>query len=316
MQPFAPVLVDLAGAESAVTDYPYLEGADLRATHEPRIVATWEEDVPLVVAAAPRRRRSALGWWIAGAAVILLAVVIAVVSSQRSTDVPLADPSPSGTVTAGSAAGVGSPVAIDVPAAGQAQLTLTVPADGTYFVEGVSEADIALVIDADGATPWSSDDRGAALVDVMGGSWKDPGVFAYLTAGDHTVQLTEHTGAAAAATVSVYEAQTTDVTVGQPLDLRLADGEYVVLRLQLDTETPLVVDVRANDTTYDPRMITFETGAPVESDDRGAAQAASIGGSEYDPYLSATFPAGTSYLVISEWSMSEVALSVNVTPAS
>lgn len=316
VQPFAPVLVDLAGSDTALTDYPYLEDADLRATHEPRIVTTWEEDVPLVVATAPRRKRSALTWWIAGASVVLLVVVIALVASRRSGESVLSIPSPSSTVTASETVEVGAPVTLDVPAAGLALLTLSVPTDGTYFVEGTSQADIAMVIDEGGTTPWTSDDRGSDLVTVVGGSWQDPGMFVYLTAGEHDVAITEHSGLAASATVTLYEASTTDVVVGEPMTLTVPDGEYAVLRLQLDAESPLIVDVRADDISFDPRLVTFESGRSVLTDDRSPNEAATLGGTEYDPYLSSTFPAGTSYLVVDEWGLRGVTLTVSITPPS
>lgn len=314
-QPLAPEEAKASGGETAVADYPYLDGADLIATHEPRIVSSWDDGSSVGVIGAPPRRRTSRAWWItAGVAAVVLVLAIALLRPGNSSDPVLADPSPSSTVTATTSVTVGEPVEVDVPASGTSLVTIDIASDGAYFVAATSPDDIAMELLQDGTTIWQGDDRGAELVQVTGGSWSDPATFIQLSAGQYQASISEREGATTSAEVSVYTVEATDITLGEPLPLSIAATEYAVLRLTLESESALVVDVRADGPVDDARLTTFQTGEPVTTDDRTPSRAAETGGSEYDPYLEATFPAGVSFLVIDEYSQAPFDLTVTVTP--
>ena len=317
VQPFAPVLTALHGVGTAVSDYPYLSDADIRPTNEPRIVSTWttEAVAPVVGLAPPRRRRSPLVWWVAGAAVVLVGITVGVVTALRTDTPVLTDPTPSSTTVADRTATLGAPVTIDVPAQGDAVVTIEVPEDGAYFLESTSPSgDLVATLRQDDQDVWRSDDRGNELAELIGGTWSDPGSFVQLTAGTYELTVDEHQGAAATATVSLYASDVVDVAAGQPLDVTIPQDGYVVLRLALDAETPLTVDVRGHGDWDDPRLIWFQDSRAQLSDDRGAQLASDLGGTEYDPFLETTLPAGTSFLVLEEYSRAGIDVTVTVAP--
>lgn len=313
-QPFAPVATQAPGTETAVEDYPYLDGADLIATHEPRIVGTWANDATFVPANSPTPRRRTKVWWIAAGAVAVVALAVALINPWRSSSPVLADPSPSGTVTSDETVSLGTSVEVDVPASGTSLVTIDIATDGAYFIEATSPDDVAMEILSDGTTIWQGDDRGVDLVQITGGSWSDPAAFVQLTAGQYQAKVSEFDGVTTSAQVSVYAVEATDVVVGEPLPLSIAATEYSVLRLTLDAETALAIDVRADGPVDDARLTSFETGETVTTDDRTPDQASAIGGSEYDPYVESTFPAGISFLIIDEYSQAPFDLTVTITP--
>lgn len=312
VQPFAPVLTREHGTDSALEDYPYLLDADLRRPNEPRVVSTW---TPAAVAAPVLRRTSgsAARWWVIGGAAAFVVVVLAVLMALRPEAPPLADPAPSSTVTSSATVTLGAPASVDVPTAGAAVVTLDVPRDGAYFVEATSSADLSAELSRDGVVVWSGDDRRRELAEIVGGEWQDPGAFVQLAAGTYTMTLTERTGLATTAVVTFFESDVVDVTVGGAVTVDVAAGSYAVLRLVLDGEAPLTIDVRSIAGGSDPRLTTFQTGRAITTDDRAPDVAVSTGASEYDPYLEATFPAGTSFLVLDEYGLAAVTLDVTVT---
>ncbi|WP_180359641.1 DUF2510 domain-containing protein [Miniimonas arenae] len=319
VQPLAPVAVRTHGSDTAVEDYPYLADADLRASHEPRIVSTWEpEAIAIPGRARPRRRRSALGWWIAGGAVTVLVIVVALIAALVNQG-PAVDPAagPSAGSSPGVAAGQaspGSPATVSVPDGGSALVAIEVPEAGSYLLTAAAAEDVAAELSLDGTVLWSGDDRGNDLAGIIGGSWSDPAGFVQLEAGTYTLTVTEHDGVATSAEVTIYAVEAVDVAVGQTTDVTIPAGGYSVLRLTGDAEQRLAVDVRASVDWEDARLTYFPSGRATLADDRGPQAATEKGGTEYDPYLEATFPAGSSFLVLDEYDQNEITVSVAVTP--
>lgn len=312
VQPFAPTVATLPGPESALLDYPYLEEADVARSDEPRTVSTWAPAALAPSVAAPGRRPPL---WVVLSVVVLVAVVAVVASLLRSPSTPLVDPAPSGTSTADTPVQVGAPVTVSVPQTGTAEVEVVIEESGAYFVEAVSSGDVtAELFDSGGTSVWAGDDRRQDLADVVGGSWEDPGAFLDLAAGTYRMLVTERSGAAVQANVAVYQADVVDVVLGEPLQLTVPGGGYTVVRLTLDAETPLVLDVRADPAANaDPRMVTFQSGGAITTDDRDPDVAAATGGSELDPYLAATFPAGVSFILLDDYYGDQVPLTLTVT---
>ncbi|WP_454295510.1 DUF2510 domain-containing protein [Salana multivorans] len=319
VQPLSPEAARKHGPETAVVDYPYLSEANVTPAREPRIVDTWKPEVVTAFATAPgrsRRRRSALPWWIAAGGLALVLVVVGVVTAMRSTNSPvLADPSPSSTVTAGSPVTVGQSVTVTVPSAGTGVVTIQVSEPGSYLVEAVAASeDISGALLSGDQVLWQVDDRGNELADVIGGTWSDPAGFVELEAGEYTFEVSEHDAKATTAEVFLYPVDTVDVSTAAPTTVTLPEGEYVVLRLPLDAEQRLAIDVRGSGSWDDPQITYFPGGVSTLSGDRGAKKASDLGGSEWDPYLEATFPAGVSFLVLSEYAWDQIDTTVTVTP--
>lgn len=322
VQPLSPETARSFGPETAVTDYPYLAEGNISPAREPRVVDSWTPEVvsPLAGASSRARRpRSALPWWIAAGAVALVLVVAGGITALRSGQAPLADPSPSSTVTATSAATVGQSVTVGVPSAGAGVVVINVPDPGTYLVEAVdgsgSGRDIAGRLLAGSDVVWQGDDRGNDLSEVIGGAWSDPAAFVELDAGEYTFEITEHDALATTAEVFLYEVETVEVSAASPTTVTIPGGEYVVLRLDLPAEERLAIDVRGLGSWDDPQLTHFPGGIPTLSGDRGAQKASDLGGSEWDPYLEATFPAGTSFLVLTDYAWEEIDVTVTVSPA-
>lgn len=320
VQPLAPQARRSHGPETAVVDYPYLADANIAPAREPRVVDTWRPDVVAPFTTTPgraRRRRSALPWWIAAGAAALVLVVVGVTTALRGQHSPLADPSPSSTVTASSAVSVGQSVTVDVPSAGMGVVTIDVAQDGPYLLEAVaSGGDLAARLLADGDEIWAGDDRGRALSDIISGVWSDPAALVELSAGQYTIELTEHDAQATSAQVFLYPLDVVDLAPDSaPLSVSIPDGEYVVLALTLDAEQALTLDVQGAGSWDDPELTYFRDGVATLAGDRGAQQASDLGGSEWDPYLAATFPAGTSFVLIHDYSWDGIDVTVTVSPA-
>jgi len=320
VQPLTPVAVLSHGPETAQADYPYLADANIGPAREPRLVETWTPEVVTPIGGGPgrpRRQGSALRWWIVAGAVALVLVVVGVVTALRpDTTSPLVDPSPSSTVTASSAVEVGQAVTVDVPAQGTGVVPIHVSEPGSYLIEAVGEqGDIAGRLLQGDQELWRGDDRGNVLADVIGGEWSDPAVFVELEAGDYAFEVTEHDALATSAQVLLYPVETVDISPDAPVTVTIPEDQYVVLRLTLDAETDLVVDVRGDGDWDDPQIAFFPRGVPTLSGDRGAQKASDLGGSEWDPYVDATFPAGSSFLLLTEYSWLEADVTITVSPA-
>lgn len=319
VQPLSPEAARRHGPETAVVDYPYLSEANVTPAREPRIVETWKPEVVTAFAATPgrvRRRRSALPWWIAAGGLALVLVVVGVLTALRSTTSPvLADPSPSSTVTARSPVSVGQSVTVTVPSSGTGVVPIQVTEPGAYLVEAVSaNEDIAAALVAGDQVLWQGDDRGNDLAEVVGGSWSDPAGFVELETGEYTLEVSEHDAKATSAEVFLYPVDTLDVSSEVPTSVTIPEGEYVVLRLALDAEQRLAIDVRGAGSWDDPQLTYFPGGVSTLSADRGAKKASDLGGSEWDPYLEATFPAGVSFLVLTEYAWEQIDTTVTITP--
>lgn len=324
VQPFAPDVEHSHGPQTATQDYPYLEGADLSYSREPRVVSSWEP-VALPSGAMPPRssRRASSGssarWWVIGgaAALVLGLVLVIVLRSQPGADpAPVADPAGSdgATATTSEAVTTGAPVTAAIPDAATLSVPVDIAEDGAYLIDVQSDQDVA-------ASLWNSDpmaendDRGNALADTIGGQWQDPALMLTLTAGSYTVELTEHDGLATDATVSLFPLDTTPVTVGEPAEVPIPTSGYALVAFTVEEPTSAIIDIRSTQ-DGDLQLVSMSGSSPTWVDDRTPAQAADTGSTEQDPYLEGSFAAGTHMIVVSSYYGDADTASVSITSAS
>ncbi|GMA30779.1 DUF2510 domain-containing protein [Litorihabitans aurantiacus] len=323
-QPFAPEEVVRPGPATALADYPYLAGADLRSASGPRTVSTW---TPAPVAApagvAAGRQRSGLLWWLVGAGVVVVVIIAVAINALIDGDPATgggggADPAPSSTASLEPFAPGDAPSGT-VPAGGSLTTVLEVEQDGDYLVGATGSSDtldVEMTITPTGepeALPFPSD-RGYQLSDLLGGSWSDPGYWVWLPAGSYDLVLTERRGEQVDVELQADAApEVIPVEAGVPANVSIGADSAAVLRVSTDAPVSAVVDVRGEDEDLDGHLSYLSGDRVAAVDDRGPTLAETVGGTEYDPYLELDLEAGVSYLVLEDLYEPTPSFSVSVT---